>query len=795
MLQLKDKEEKYSFLRKINSENILLLVLNENIEVKKNLEVIRKYFRKYPLGEVIIISKISLLKPKLSFDSNKKLEAVEKLCSIFSKRGKKINTVRIGSVFEEDDFLKKALKKIQLGKIVYYEGGFKYHYLISKQDIVEAINKISTNTISGEIFNITLNKLKQEEIINRLKEKYNFDSKEKNFVADSTTERLFDTSNNKIIKFKPNITLKKFLSGVNLPKVEKKTYSKKNITKINTRPKRNITKHKIILATIKSASVILFLIIAFIGVDFSLDNYYLYTNIKNKNIGKALYFANKLRNKILPTAYGKNYSNVYNTIFYGLNAVDIAKESIEKNTVDINTIESIQEMSTKSLEFANEVDSTYFLTNKEKQIYNNYKSFFNLNKEASEYINLLKIYPFFKNSRNTLILIQNSNELRPTGGFIGSYALVQTENYKIKDYKFDDIYNIDGTLKEKYANLLHSTPLEYKDYLNTNYLYSRDINLLLNSKERDETVIKYFESTLNTKIDAIAYVNLNTLKNVLDITGPIFLAAYDTEVNSDNFDTLAQINSEKNYYEGSTQKKNFLSLLGSKVIQNITTNKGLLNSKSIEATINALQSKDMVFYFKDSKYQKIVEGLDLNGQIQKLDGYDYLYILENNLGENKVNKKTDKKVDYLINYDQRRGIKETNIKITLNNNSDSYSWPYGEYKGILQVLVPEDIDLTQVQFVNEEKQNIDILRNVNVQQFTNSISLLEIPFSVKPTKSIYVTVTYEQQDNNFATKSYSLYIQKQPGTIEYPLRVELNIPDVRKVRKELKIDKNTKISL
>ena len=46
MLQLKDKEKKYSFLRKINSENILLLVLNENIEVKKNLEVIRKYFRK-----------------------------------------------------------------------------------------------------------------------------------------------------------------------------------------------------------------------------------------------------------------------------------------------------------------------------------------------------------------------------------------------------------------------------------------------------------------------------------------------------------------------------------------------------------------------------------------------------------------------------------------------------------------------------------------------------------------------------------------------------------------------------
>ncbi|MCK4891403.1 MAG: DUF4012 domain-containing protein, partial [Candidatus Pacebacteria bacterium] len=52
-------------------------------------------------------------------------------------------------------------------------------------------------------------------------------------------------------------------------------------------------------------------------------------------------------------------------------------------------------------------------------------------------------------SQKYLILFQNNSEIRGTGGFIGSYGILEIENGKIKNFFIDGIFNPDGQLKEK----------------------------------------------------------------------------------------------------------------------------------------------------------------------------------------------------------------------------------------------------------------------------------------------------------------------------------------------------------
>src|SRR3989344_28805 len=73
---------------------------------------------------------------------------------------------------------------------------------------------------------------------------------------------------------------------------------------------------------------------------------------------------------------------------------------------------------------------------------------------------MLMMQPFPK-IKKYLILFQNPSELRPTGGFPGTYGVVTFKDGKLQDLKVDDVYNLDGQLQELIVppiQLQHITP-------------------------------------------------------------------------------------------------------------------------------------------------------------------------------------------------------------------------------------------------------------------------------------------------------------------------------------------------
>lgn len=779
--------------------DVLILEINPKSNSKKLTQSLNEFFNTYPKGQVILISKIKYLKAVGGFDYGQEFELLEKIGKTYFKKGLKVNTIRIGAILEErDNYLNETISEIKGGKKIYYTEGDQFRYLISAIDVVQAVQKIIKSQVFGEVFNITLNKVRERDLIARLLEHYNFNIEPLEDFKDKFREKLIDLENNKLINFKPEKTISAYIkTTLNkdfTPKRKQIKNKKRFKIKLPTYQLKSGAKNLVNL--LKTIIMVLFFIGFLSVLDIGLDNYYLYESMKKGDYEKSLLYANKLREISLPTKFGSNYQKTYNALYYALNAFNIAKNDLTKNgKMGKDTIASVMGISTQAINYAESIDSVYFLTPKEKDLFNSKKKLIDGLQEKTKYLKLLTLYPENKKEQTTIVLIQNSNELRPSGGFIGSYAVIKTKNLDIVDYKFDDIYNIDGTLEEKYKNVLLEMPSEYLDFIKTDYLYSRDANLILDSSQRDEIVTSYFEKALGIKIDYLVYLNLKSLKSLLEVTGPIKISTYDEEVTAENFDTLAQTYSEKNYYEGSTQKKNFLTLLGNKVVEKLSKE----NTMSLNLLLKLLEifeSKNVVIHSQNLEYQKVIEELALDGNVINREKYkDFLYIIENNLGENKVNKKTEKKVELKINYDQRRGVKSNDLFITLSNFSNNYNWPYGDYQGYLHVGIPESNFVTQVKIKQiDTSKEVDITRNIIVKKINNT-NVAYIPFLVRPLEEIFITLSYETKDPIFLDSEYKLKVQKQPGAEDYYLKVSLNVPDHQYKEKDYIINKDVNVTL
>lgn len=128
--------------------------------------------------------------------------------------------------------------------------------------------------------------------------------------------------------------------------------------------------------------------------------------------------------------------------------------------------------------------------------------------------------------RKYLVLFQNDNELRPTGGFLTAYAVIYMENGKVTPEKSDDIYELD----KKFTKRL-PIPEALGRYLTTErYWNLRDMNT---SPDFKISMSQFFENYQGIRgepdnIDGIIAVDTHTLKGLLEVLGPVEIPGYGT---------------------------------------------------------------------------------------------------------------------------------------------------------------------------------------------------------------------------------------------------------------------------
>lgn len=379
-----------------------------------------------------------------------------------------------------------------------------------------------------------------------------------------------------------------------------------------------------------------------------------------------------------------------------------------------------------------------------------------------------------KNGPKTyFILLQNNMELRPTGGFMGSYAKLKFNNGGMGEVVVQDIYVPDGQITGHV-----DPPLPIQMAFKQGWFRLRDANWDPDFPSSAQTIGWFLEKGNEEKPDGIIAINLNLVEELFAVTGPINLVDYGLKVDRNNFYQIAQERAEKDFFAGSTQKANIMSALVKAMIAKLKD----LNSEQLPALAKIiyknLQERQVLIYMTGSKIAEVFKKANWDGSMKKLiyseNGLnDYFYLVESNLGANKANLYVERKVEQEITISNNNSIHKR-TKIYFKNESTPIKPDFwgGDYINFLRVYFPVFAQEIAVKIDGEKIDEKDLFFEKK-----EDLNLSGVGFFVTvPAKSEKeVTVEYKMPANFSSTKKtdYILTIQKQPGIEELPYKLTI----------------------
>ncbi|NCS32469.1 DUF4012 domain-containing protein [bacterium] len=362
-----------------------------------------------------------------------------------------------------------------------------------------------------------------------------------------------------------------------------------------------------------------------------------------------------------------------------------------------------------------------------------------------------------------VVLLQNNNELRSTGGFIGSYLVYTIDNGRITDFKVDDIYNPDGLLKDHQDP---PVPDPIATYMGVTSLGIRDTNWWPSFPDSMESFVTLYERATQEKIDGVFALNVSAVQDILGILGPVEVSGFNETVTAENLTEKAQFYAEVGFEPGDTGKRDFMGALTESLLSKMAADPNQ-SFHAISTVIGkGILSKNIMAFAKDKTVQSLFHNMQIDGSFLPSKG-DYIRVVDSNMGGNKSNYWVNRSSKYNVSVN-RDGELSGNLEITWEHTGENNTWPNGTYKNYVRVYLPQNVSNIVI--------NTPLTDQHVYSEFSHTVvaGLIEIP--VGETKSI--KVTYDLPIGlSFATNdSYELVWENQPGVIDEPFEFTLNLP-------------------
>ena len=198
----------------------------------------------------------------------------------------------------------------------------------------------------------------------------------------------------------------------------------------------------------------------------------------------------------------------------------------------------------------------------------------------------------YNGPRKYLFLFENNQEMRPTGGFIGSYGILDIGNGRVKKLFVDDIYNPDGQLK---ARVIPPAPIQKMSAVWTMH----DANWFPDFPTSAEKVAWFYEKTGGPTVDGVIAITPELLQDLLKVTGPIDMPEYGKTIDADNFTEVTQQEVEVDYDKDLNQPKKFVADLTPKILDKVMSERGLVPMmNTLKAFNTALSEKHLLLVFE-----------------------------------------------------------------------------------------------------------------------------------------------------------------------------------------------------
>lgn len=384
--------------------------------------------------------------------------------------------------------------------------------------------------------------------------------------------------------------------------------------------------------------------------------------------------------------------------------------------------------------------------------------------------------------KHYLFLFQNNMEMRPTGGFIGSYGVITIKDGEVIDLFTDDIYNLD---KLSIGKLNAPAPTPMVRYLNQKNWFLRDANWSPDWPTSAEKILWFYnEERKNAglspqKIDGVLAITPDFIANLLEVIGP---TTVDNVIfKSENFATVLEQFVEFDYVHRdihSSDRKDIIGKLAQTLLQEIyqAPTEDLL--KLWLAFKENINEKHILVYLTDPAVQDYFNGKNWSGMIKHTDG-DYFFAVDSNLAALKTDSVMDKSITYSLAVNDQ-GELIGRATLTYQHKGEIVSGLISKYRDYLRFYVPADTWFISV-YAEENGQRTDlkILKDVEVAEELGK-KYAAVFFTVEPQSTKKVIFEYRLPENirkQAENGSYQLLVQKQPGTSGHKLKIDLNFKE------------------
>lgn len=428
-----------------------------------------------------------------------------------------------------------------------------------------------------------------------------------------------------------------------------------------------------------------------------------------------------------------------------------------------------------------------FLKNRLESLREKLKNYTNLVKRGRAISSLLPQVVALDGQKNYLVLLQNNMELRPTGGFIGSFAKVSFEGGKLKKLAVNDIYAIDGQL-----SLEVEPPKEIREDLGQKRWFLRDANFEPDFPTSARQAEWFYTKETGERVEGVVALDVSAIQDLLSVLGGVDLADYNEKITADNLFAEAISHAEISFFPGSQAKKSFLTSLTNQLFNKIFFIPNQNWPEVISSIGKSLEQKHISLYLDDPKLFSYLLSQNWTGllprQVSQTEDQvlDFLAPVEANFGANKANYYLDRSY-FLETVIGKEGEIYQRLKIAYTNRSPSEAFPAGKYKNRIRFYLPEGSKLTRAVF-----GKVDLTKNVStfVDYGRAGYSLI---LELVPKEAKELVLDYQiSQKLKFKDRvaKYRLDVVKQAGTLKDPFVWKISYP----INLQLVSDRATKLA-
>lgn len=360
-----------------------------------------------------------------------------------------------------------------------------------------------------------------------------------------------------------------------------------------------------------------------------------------------------------------------------------------------------------------------------------------------------QIFNYLSQGRHQIIVIlQNNQEIRASGGFMGSFALITIEDGLLKEVQIQDIYQVDGQF-EGYIE----APRGVKEYLSSgNGLRLPDANWHPDFPSSSTQIMRFFALADTSAIEGIIAINLSFVEDAFRIIGDVYLPDYDQQITAENLAEVARADRE-NFFPGSQQKPQFLSSL-TKVLEQKISYLDLEQKKQLlKLALNNVDHQEIQFFHIDPQIEQIFQTHHLAGELTLSE--NLFYLVESNVGINKANKGIQREVE--LNISDYRTIARINFS-NKNTQSDRVVDEHLGYVNYQRLILHPNYKVLSISYQGQSIENWDEdqitnSRGETFKQIGFLITLLE-----EQTSTLEIELEHPQIDSQD-----TFNVLKQPG--------------------------------